>query len=225
MKKICVLLVLCVVLSVTPAGKAGAQIPIWNIIKGAITKVIKAVDLEIQRLQNNTIWLQNAQKAVENTMSQLHLNDITGWVQKQKDLYSGYFNELWEVKTLITTYDRIKAIATEQAQIVSAYKMAWHTIQQDKHFTVDEISYMGSVYTGILSQTLDNISQLLLVVNSFATQMSDAKRLEIINHVGDKVDENYSDLQRFNTENGLLSLQRARDANDAAVVKWMYGLQ
>jgi hypothetical protein len=225
MKKIYVLLVLCVLLSVTPTGKAEAQIPIWDVIKGEITKVIKAVDLEIQRLQNNAIWLQNAQKAVENTMTQLHLNDITSWVQKQKDLYSQYFKELWEVKTLITTYGRIKSIATVQGHIVSAYKMAWRTIQQDKHFTADEISYMGSVYTGILNQTVDNISQLLVVVNSFATEMSDAKRLEIINHVGDKVDESYADLQRFNTENGMLSLQRARDANDAAVVKWMYGLQ
>jgi hypothetical protein len=52
-----------------------------------VKKVIVAIDLKIQRLQTKTVWLQNAQKVVENTMSKLKLDEITDWVQKQKDLY------------------------------------------------------------------------------------------------------------------------------------------
>ena len=46
------------------SNKAVAQDPITLIIKEGITKVIVAVDLKIQRLQNETIWLQNAQKTL-----------------------------------------------------------------------------------------------------------------------------------------------------------------
>src|ERR1700691_3659973 len=50
------------------------------VIKEGITKVIKAVDLKIQRLQTQTIWLQNAQKEIENVMSKVKLDEISGWV-------------------------------------------------------------------------------------------------------------------------------------------------
>ena len=40
---------------------------------------------------------------------------------------------------------------------------------------------MQQVYTGILDESVKNIDQLQLVINAFVTQMSDAKRLEIIN--------------------------------------------
>ena len=75
-----------------------AQIPILDIIKQGITKVIVAVDLKIQRLQNKTIWLQNAQKTLENSMSKLHLDEISDWVERQRNLYADYFDELRNVK-------------------------------------------------------------------------------------------------------------------------------
>lgn len=78
-------LVLCCL--VMPVQQANAQIPIAEIIKQAITKVIKAVDLKIQRLQNKTIWLQNAQKTLENKMSELKLTEIKDWVEKLRKLY------------------------------------------------------------------------------------------------------------------------------------------
>ena len=201
-----------------------AQIPIADIIKQGVTKAIKAVDLEVQRLQNKTIWLQNAQKVIENNMSQLHLGEITDWAQKQKDLYSDYYKGLSQVKSVIAYYHQVKDISATQAQLVAEYKHAWHTLQHDKHFTGSELSYMSRVYTGILDETVKNADALLLVVNSFVTQMSDAKRIEIINGIAEGVNRNYSDLRRFNNQNAVLSLQRAKDGNEVEMVKAMYGL-
>ena len=60
MKKVVATVVLVVCCMFLPIQKVNAQHPITLIIKEAITKVIKAVDLKIQRLQNKTVWLQNA---------------------------------------------------------------------------------------------------------------------------------------------------------------------
>ncbi len=215
----CISLIVCV----API-KMYAQIPVAEAIKQGVTKVIKAVDLQVQRLQNKTIWLQNAQKVIENSMSELHLSEITEWAQKQTDLYNEYYSSLSKVKSIITYYHQIKDISNKQAQLIAEYKHAWSNIRQDNHFSVAEVNYMSQVYTGILDESIKNIDQLLLVVNSFVTQMADAKRMEIINSVADKVDKNYNDLHQFNNQNAILSLQRAKDMNDAAVVKWMYGL-
>ena len=204
--------------------QSSAQIPVADVIKQGITKAIKAVDLKVQRLQNKTIWLQNAQKVIENRMSQLHLSEITDWVQKQKDLYGDYYKGLSGVKSVITYYHGVKDISVKQAQLVAEYKRAWHTVQHDNHFTGSELSYMSRVYAGILDETVKNADALLLVVNSFVTQMPDAKRIEIINGVGDKVNHNYSDLRQFNNQNAMLSLQRSKDGNEVQTVKVLYGL-
>lgn len=219
---LCGLILLATVL---PVNRAGAQLAIAEIIKQAIKKVIIAVDLKIQRLQTKTIWLQNAQKVVENEMSKVKLDEITGWVQKQKDLYRDYFDELWKVKDMVVYYHKVKEIAEGQVALVKAYKSAWGSVQQDGHFTPDERKYIGSVYTGIIEESLKNLEQVALVINSFTTQMSDAKRMEIINSAAAAMQGNYDDLKQFNAQTVRLSLQRAKDAHDVAAIKSLYGVQ
>ncbi len=225
MKRLCVLATLVICCTLSPTKQTGAQVTdIIQIIKEGVKKVIVAVDLEIQRSQTKTIWLQNAQKVVENTMSQLKLTDIADWVEKQKDLYANYYQELWEVKSVIAYYQRVKEIITEQVELVNAYKQAFAVFQQDKNFTEDEISYMYKVYSGILDESVKSLDQILNVINGFTTQMSDAQRLSIIDVAAKRIDQNYSDLKEFNNENIKISLQRAKEYNDVDVVKKLYGL-
>lgn len=207
-----------------PVQETKAAIPVMEIIKKAVIKVIKAVDLMIQRLQNKTIWLQNAQKVLENKLSQLKLSEIAQWTEKQRQLYKKYYDELWQVRQTLATYHRITIIIQRQKQIVQQYKFTWEMVNQDTHFTRSEIDYMYRVYTGILNESLYNIDEILLVINSYKTQMSDAKRLEIINKAGDNIDKNYRDLQDFNNQNIQLSMNRAKDEHEILAVKKLYGL-
>lgn len=216
---------MAILVTISPLNNVTAQDPITLVIKEGITKAIKAMDLKIQRLQNKTIWLQNAQKVVENKMSQLKLDEITDWVEKQRTLYNDYFDELWKVKSIISYYHRIHEITKKQVRMVEEYKKVWTLFKQNKHFTANEIEYMGKVYSGILNESVKNLDGLFIIINSFSTQMSDAKRLEIINHVADGVETNYNDLRKFNQQNILLRLQRARTQNDIDFVKKIYGLQ
>ncbi len=206
------------------AVRCNAQFPIAEIIKAGITKIIKAVDLKIQRLQNKTIWLQNAQKTLENKMSKLKLTEISDWVTKQKELYANYFDELKKVKTAITYYHRVKDLIEDQAAMVREYKAAWATFRQDKNFTADELSFMSGVYDGMLNESVKNLDQLLLVINSFATQMTDAKRIEIINTAADKIEETFLDLKSFNNQNKAMSLQRSYERGEIEYSRKLYGL-
>lgn len=224
-KKKIMICLLCFILISTPARPATvAAIPILEIVKAVAKKVIKAIDLRIQKLQNKTIWLQNAQKKIENILSKLKLNEISDWTQKQKELYKNYYEELAKVKSIITYYQRIKDISEKQVRLVNEYERAWNLFQKDAHFNSSELDYMQSVYSGILNESLKNIDQIFLVLDSFTTQMSDAKRLEIINTAADQIDANYDDLTLFNRQNILLSLQRAKTERDVKSVKQFYGI-
>lgn len=223
MRKVSIILIISFALTVIPTQQSQAFI--WVIVQAAIKKVIKAMDLAIQRLQNKTIWLQNAQKSLENSMSKLKLDEITGWVDKQRALYKNYYEELQKVKSIIAYYQRVKAITQKQVQLVESYKKAYGLFKQDIHFTSREIAYMEKVYAGIMEASLKNIDQIILVVNSFSTQMTDAKRLEIINEAAGRIDQNYVDLQQFNTQNKLLSLHRAKDQQEVDMLKSLYGIK
>lgn len=219
------LVALCISVTVLPVQQANATpIAILEVIKAAVKKVIKAVDLKIQRLQNKTIWLQNAQKTLENTLSKLKLDEISDWTQKQKEQYRKYYEELAQVKAIISYYQRIRDITRKQLRLIDEYNRSWTLIRQDRHFTAKEILYMEKVYSGILDESLKNIDQINLIIKSFTTKMSDAKRLELINNAADQVDANYSDLAQFNRQNTLLSLQRAKTKTEVETVKKLYGL-
>lgn len=216
---------LVVLLVSLPTKQVTAQIAIAEVIKAGVKKVIKAVDLRIQRLQNETIWLQNAQKVLENQLSKLKLTEIADWTNRQKDLYGKYFEELVRIKSAISYYHRIKEITLLQAAIVEEYKRAKGLFAKDKNFSLDELTYMESVYRGILDASLKNLDQLLLVVNAFKVQMDDAARLEIINEAAEKIEQNYTDLKRFNAQQVSLSLSRAKEAGDLYNIKKLYGIQ
>ncbi len=206
-----------------PKG-ANAQVAVLEVIKAGVKKVIKAVDLKVQRLQNQTIWLQNAQKVLENQLSKLKLTEISDWTEKQKNLYSEYYEELWKIKSAIAYYKRIKDLTLKQVAIVDEYKWAWGLFNKDKHFRPEELEQMEKVYKGILDESIKNLDMIILVVNSFKTQMTDAKRLELINDAVNKMDGNYSDLKRYNQENIQLSIQRSRSLDETAKLKEIYGI-
>lgn len=219
------LCLLCLLLVSSPARPATVvALPIVGVITAAIKKVILAIDLRIQRLQNETIWLQNAHKKLENTLSKLKLDDISQWTQKQKDLYKNYYDELMKVKSIISYYQRIRDISEKQVRLVDEYQRAWRLFKQDPHFNLAEIEYMQKVYSGILNESLKNIDQIFLILDSFTIQMSDSKRLEIINTAADQIDANYDDLRLFNRQNRQLSLQRAKTKHDADAIKKFYGI-
>jgi hypothetical protein len=222
MKKVMTITILILLGTIVPGARASAQI---EVIEEVIKEIIMAIDLGIQKVQTETIVLQDAQKVVENTMQQAHLDDITNWVQKQKDLYQGYYRELWEIKEAIAGYKRVRDLIAKQVQLVGDYRQAVALVGRDKHFSADELAHIYQVYDGILAQSVENVGAIETVINAFLVQMNDADRLRIIDEAGRRIDKNATDLRQYTQENIMLSLQRSRGQSDLQAVRSLYGLQ
>lgn len=222
MNRLCRLLLILIVLAISPTIKSQAQI--FDAIQAALIAAIKAADIVVQKAQNATIDLQNAQKAVENELSQLNLGEIGNWEQKTKDLYGEYFDELKKVKTAISYFKEITGIINQQSQLVSEYKQAFNVIQKDNHFTTAEISYIYSVYTGIIAQSLKSLDQIILVLTDFSLQMTDAARLKIIKQSSADIERMTSDLRNFNNKTAQTSLQRSKDQQERQAIMQLYGI-
>lgn len=212
-----------VLIGVLSTGRVEAQ-GFLSVITEGISKVIRAVDLEVQRIQTKTIVLQEAQKEAENAMSAMRLGEIRGWVEQQKDLYGEYFHELGEVKNVLSAYHQVSGMIQRQEQILAAYQRGLALFRQDRHFSAAELDQITLVFEGILTQSANNLARLTSVIQSFTLQATDQERMAMIDEAATAMDRNYRDIQVYTNQNELISLQRAYDENDYLTLKNLYGL-
>ncbi|MGH2622188.1 MAG: conjugal transfer protein TraI, partial [Sphingobacterium sp.] len=169
-----IIILLVILLTLPSSNRVYGQLIISQVISAGVKRAIKAVDLRIQRLQNRTIWLQNAQRTIENSLSKFKLDEIAIWSAKHKDQYQQYYRELLQVKSMIRFYSRIKEAIQKQLLLVKEYGRIWRLLRKDRQFTTAELNYMGEVYQGILTKSLKNIDFIQLAARSFSFQMTDA---------------------------------------------------
>jgi len=206
-----------------PNGRASAQL--LDLIDAAVKKALVTADLAVQRLQTQTLVLQNAQKTLENTMQDSWLSEITGWVQQQEELYTNYYQQLGQVKSVFTTYSKVRQLIQRQTQLLQQYQQARSALQQDPHFSIDERNYIGKVYTNLLNETIRNTKQLGLVMGNFLTQMDDASRLRLIDETAVNIDHNSIALREFTQQTVQLSAQRSKETQELQSIKRLYGIQ
>lgn len=218
MKKLLLTGIIGTILLLAPAYRAEAQF--GDILK----RIIMAIDLRIQRRQTQTIVLQDAQKQLENLMQQTRLGEIADWVQQLKDLYEGYYQELWQVKQALQYYSAIRTMIDKEGRLVKMYQQAYGAMIRDGHFSVDELEQIRAVCEGILRQSVSVIDQLHLLIDAFVTQMDDGDRLSMINDLYASIDRNYRQLQGFSQDMILLSMRRAKDDADLNMIKQLYGI-
>jgi flagellin-specific chaperone FliS len=222
MKRIVGIVISALLLAAAPTSRSQAQI--FDLIQQAIIAAITAADIVVQKAQSATLDLQNAQKVVENDLSKLNLGQIGDWEQQFKDIYSEYFNELKEVKTAISYFQEVTGIIAQQSQLVSEYKQAYSLVQTDKHFSASELSYIYSVYTGIIGESVKSLDQIILVLTNFSLQMSDEARLKIIKQASADIERDTGDLRNFNNQTAQISLQRSQSQQEINTVMSLYGI-
>jgi len=205
-----------------PGGHASAQL--IDIIDAALKKALMTADIAVQRLQTQTIVLQNVQKGLENDMQTSMLSDITGWVRQQEELYSNYYQSLWQVKSVLTSYSKVAEIVRRQTRLVQEYNQAVAAIRRDPHFSAAELSYIHNVYSSILNESIRNTQQLSLIMESFLTQMDDASRLRTIDETAGRIDHNYDALRQVTQQTALLSLQRSKEDAEIRTIQLLYGI-
>lgn len=164
-----------VVISLMLCYKTEAQIPIIGTI---IAKVIKAIDLKVQRMQNEVLALQNVQRNIENGLHKLKLNEIADWSVKQKKLYEDYFKELRVVKKSIAEKTRIRTLVDQQLAIAGNYTKIMQAAPG--LFNVQEKQEIQTRCDLLLQRSLHALDQAEIVSAGNYTSMTDEARLGIL---------------------------------------------
>lgn len=141
------------------------------------------------------------------------------------DLHRNFLDDLLQVSPAVRKYKRISDIASYQLRIAKEYKSAFNRFKQDKHFSTDEIEYLGNVYNNLFQQSLKCLDELAMVITAGKLRMSDDERLQAIDRIYNEVIDQFSFLQEFNNSTAVLAIQREKDMMDIERSRKIYSIR
>lgn len=183
------------------------------------TVAAKAQSTEVQQLLLNVEKLSQLKNILQDmkkgwTVVSGGYNLIRNISQGNFSLHEFFLDGLMLVSPEVKKYRRVADIITYQKNIVTEYKSAFNRFRSSGAFNVDELEYLGSVYQQLFEHSVDHIDELLMVITSSKLRMSDDERLRAIDSIFDRVQDKLIFLRSFNTETGLLAVQREKQQGE-----------
>ena len=140
-------------------------------------------------------------------------------------LHKGFLDGLMEISPVVKKYKRIADIISYQLRIVKGYKTAFDQFKLSKYFTIEEIEYLGKVYSNLLKESLKCLDELAMVITAGKLRMSDDERLQAIDRIYITIVEQFSFLQEFNNSTAVLSVQREKDQQDIDISRKLHDIR
>jgi hypothetical protein len=152
-------------------------------------------------------------------------NTIKDISQGNFNLHKDFLDGLLAISPAVAKYARIADIISMQLQLVKEYKSYYNRFKKDTHFTVDEVTYIGNVYTNLFNESLKNLDALLNVITAGKLRMSDDERMHSIDGIYLDMKDKLVFLRNFNNSTSLLSIQRQKEQEDIDVMRNLYELK
>lgn len=141
------------------------------------------------------------------------------------NLHQSFLDGLLQVSPAVQKYERITDIIQYQLRIVKEYKSAFNQFQSGKNFTIDEIDYIGKVYSSLFNESVKNLDDLIVVITAGKLRMSDDERLKAIDHIWTEVQSQYGFLKDFNNSTEMLSQARHQEKQEVDLSRKLYDLK
>jgi hypothetical protein len=211
MKKIIIILLLTIGM-ITTARTANAQ--------ASTAQDVQQLVLDIEKLTQFKAILGDMKTGY--TLLTQGYNQVKDISQGNFNIHSAFLNSLMAVSPEVRKYGRIADIIENQARIVSEYKLTLQQANAGGHFNVQEMVYMNGVFNALLNQSLNNLTTLANVITAGNLRMSDAERLQAIDHIYSDTQNKLVFLRSFDNQVAILSLQRAKAQNDVNTLQKLY---
>lgn len=210
MRQLTITIIFCVCL--IQANKAMAQ-----------AQELEQLTLDIEKLAQFKQILSDLKKGYQIVSG--GYNTIKDLSKGSFDLHKDFLDGLMAVSPGVKKYKGVKDIIDDQLAIVSEYKSAYSRYKRDGNFNSDELSYMGKVYGNLIQLSLADLDELTMVMTDGKLRMTDDERLAAIDRIHSNMAEKLEFLRHFNNSTTVMSVQRAKERNDAQTMKKIYGLQ
>jgi hypothetical protein len=167
---------------------------------------LEQLALDIQKLAQFKSILSDMEKYYQilsggyNTVKDLSQGNFT--------LHQTFLNSLLSVSPAVKGYVRVADIIANQAELVTEYKSTLSQFQGAKIFNPTELDYITTVYSNLFDRSLDDLDELAMILTDNQLRMSDAERIESIDHIYTNSQDKLDFLRDFNNKTGLMAAQR-----------------
>ena len=165
---------------------------------------------------NSVKEIATASKTVKNTLDGF----------KEEKLYNDtkkYYDALKKVNNLIGDAYKVKECILMVGDISEIYVTSYKKMLSDKNFRPSELAAMASGYAKLLEQSGESLKELKSIVKSGVLSMNDHERMQAIDRIYTTLRENRSLVSYYTRKNISVSYVRAREKNNLASVKALYG--
>lgn len=181
--------------------------------------IVSAPVLEVQSgiqtgLQNTMKGLSKAANVlVKAGVKEQELTKV--FSEKNLQLARTWYDGLLQVSAAVRSYRRVQSVFEKQGKIIQTYSTAIETLRQSPFVGPEQLSLMTSIYTKMLTQSANTLSDLQTVVSPTMLKMTDADRMRFIDKLDVKISDQLSLITYYTERNYVqmhLAEQKARDA-------------
>ena len=164
-------------------------------------------------IANTVKEIATASKTVKNTL------DGFKEVEKLYNDTKKYYDALKKVNNLIGDAYKVKECILMVGDISEIYVTSYKKMLSDRNFRPSELAAMASGYAKLLEQSGESLKDL----KSGVLSMNDHERMQTIDRIYTTLREYRSLVSYYTRKNISVSYVRAREKNDLASVKALYG--
>ena len=168
-------------------------------------------------IANTVKEIATASKTVKNTL------DGFKEVEKLYNNTKKYYDALKKVNNLIGDAYKVKECILMVGDISEIYVTSYKKMLSDKNFRPSELAAMASGYTKLLELSGESLKELKSVAKSGVFSMNDHERMQAIDRIYTTLREYRSLVSYYTRKNISVSYVRAREKNDLASVRVLYG--
>lgn len=187
--------------------------------KASAQLVVTAPVLEVQSgvqtgLQNTMKGLSSAANVlVKAGVKEQELTKV--FSEKNLQLAKNWYDGLLQVSAAVRGYRRVQSVFEKQGRIIQNYSTAIETLRQSPYVAPEQLSAMTTIYTKMLTESANTLSDLQTIVSPAMLKMTDADRMRFIDKLDAKITDQLGLINYFTQRNLVqmhLAEQKAQDA-------------
>lgn len=152
-------------------------------------------------------------------------NTIRDIAEGNFNLHELFLDGLYLVSPAVKNYERIPRIIRCQQFILSEGRRAYRQFRNDSNLTLKEIRYIEDVYSSLVSESLRNLDQLIMVITAAKLRMSDEERLQAIDRIFHDMQSKVTFLKMFNSGTQVLIVQRAKEKHNINTLQKLHAVE
>jgi hypothetical protein len=181
---------------------------------------IKYLTQQIAALETYAGYLQKGYH-----IAQQGLTAISDIKNGEFNLHKDYFGSLSGVNPAIAKDARIAAIIAMQVSIVQRYRKAFAGAQSCGQFNCGEINYIYSVFTHLLDDCSNDLTELINLTTAGKYQLTDEERIKRLDVLYGNMQNKYAFAQSFSNQTSMMALARMKEGSDAMMLQQLYNVK